>query len=214
MVMRNRLTKGDGFSEYVSPRHRPRKFLFTVDDFDVAVKRKSSKNNHYIHTQIWHQKIKVGYIDLANIFADVKTILSVHTMINQAYQGLGIAHRVYEGLINHANLAIITANQSAGAVKLWRKFARNPNLSLYHVNDYASIRLFESPIHNVELNDKQQLEIVDYADQRSDPYQRTGSLLLLRKESPLDGTIQDYIHQRKQLACTADRFKLFDEFTV
>lgn len=216
MVMRNRLTKSDGFDEYVSPRHRPRNFLFTVDDFDVAVKRKSSKrhNNHYIHAQIWHRKIKVGYIDLTNTFADVKTILAVHTMINQAYQGLGIAYRVYEGLINEANLAILTANQSAGAVKLWRKFADNPDLCLYHVNDYASANLFESPIHNIVLNDKKQLEIVDYANQRSDPYKRTGSLLLLRRKSPLDDAIQDYIDQRKKLACAADRFKPFDEFVI
>jgi len=216
MVMRNRLTKSDGFNEYVSPRHRPRKFLFTVGDYDVAVKRKSSslRNNHYIHAQIWHQRIKVGYIDLTTAFVDVKTILSVHTMINQRYQGLGIAYRVYEGLIKKANLAILTANQSAGAMKLWRKFASNIELKLYYVRDYASTRLFESPIHNIVLNTKEQLEIVDYTDQRADPYKRTGSLLLLRRNSPLDGTIVDYINHHKKLACVGDRFKPFDEFTV
>jgi hypothetical protein len=217
MVMRNTLTKRDDGNEHVSSRCRPRKFLFSVGEYDVAVQKKRSchRNSHFIYVQIWHDKTKVGYVDLTTTYSDVKTVMSVYTMIHQAYQGLGIAYRVYEGLVNEANVSITSNNQSRGAVKLWQRFGNNGGLRLYHVKDADSGRLFDSPIYEVVLNkDKKELESVDYDARSLSPYRHSGSLMLIRRHSALDTAVQKHIDYHKKICELSHKFKRFDEFRL
>jgi hypothetical protein len=217
MVMRNTISRRDGDDdEPVNLRTRPRKFLFDVGEYEVAVQRqRSNQKKHYqcIRTQIWHGKTKVGCVELTTTYQDVKTVMAVHTLISRQYQGLGIAYRVYEGLVNEANIAITSHNQSRGAIKLWRRFAVNRGLRLYLVNDAHSGRLFSAAIYDVVLDEgKQELEAIDYHAKRVSPYKHPGSLMLVRRRSALDNAIQKHIAHHRKIFEIADRFKRFDQF--
>lgn len=216
MVMRNGIVKSDGNGEPVSPRRRPRKFLFNIGDYNVAVKKKPSyeKGCNFIYVQIWHEKTRAGYIDLTTTFTDAKTVMSVHTMLNQEYQGLGIAYRVYEGLVNETNISLTSDNQSRGAVKLWKRFAKNRSLRLYHVHSYGR-ELFDSSIYPVALNEgKNELELIDYRDNTRSPYREYGNLMLVRKRSPLDVSVQKHIAYHKKILDVSNRFKNHDQFKL
>jgi hypothetical protein len=218
MVTRNSVSRKDGNDINTATTTKPpKRFLFDVGDYDVSVRKKKSylQNKNYIHTQIWHKQKKVGYIDLTSAYDDVKIILSVHTMIRSSYQGLGIAYRVYEGLINHVNVAILTNNQSRGAEKLWRRFSANGSLCLYYVDDrHYSHKLFDARIYPVTRDAKDRLETVDYQERRFSPYEGRGSLLLVRKKSALDSVIHKHIGWNRQIFKTACFFKQFDEFKI
>lgn len=216
MVTRNSITRSAGNSEYVSPRHRPRKFLFNIGDYEVALRKKPSyAKSDLMYVQIWHAKTRVGYVDLTTAYSDVRTVMSVHTMIVQDYQGLGIAYRVYEGLVNEANISLTSDNQSKGAVKLWRRFAKTASLRLYHVKSHSS-NLFDSPIYPVMLNKNEtELELHDYRnDTRISPYRQFGSLLLVKRGGDLHKAIEKQIDYHKKIYAISDCFKQVDKFKI
>jgi hypothetical protein len=214
MVQKNMIHR-NSFSCETRAR-RPRKFLFNIGDYDVSFhkQRYATKKHRYFHCAVWYRKQVIGSVDLSTIYYDATSVVSVDTQIANMYQGLGIAYRVYEGLVCEHNVTLHTNNQSPLAIKLWRKFAANNLLRMYFIyNDTEG--LFTSDIFDVSLNKDGVLEVTDYDGKKFDPYNgrgRTGSLLLLKKKSSLDTAIQKYVPLRRAQQRIIAGFTRYDEW--
>jgi hypothetical protein len=209
MVTRNCLSKKDGNYDTHVFRY-PRKFIFNIGDYNVSMNKTKTTyvNRKYFHISVWHDKSKVGYIDLMPSYSDTESIFLVDSKVKEDYQGFGIAYRVYEGLVYEYNIAIQSNNQSLGAIKLWRKFAKNNFLTLYFIDD-SSCKLFNCNIFNVELL-KGKLIGYYYNSESFDPYSKSGSLLLVSKKSDLNCTLQKYIDYRCNIDSLISHFKKKD----
>lgn len=215
MVLRNSIGKHGGSLHYDNPPRKPRKFLFEIGDYEVSFHKQRGCSPKYFHCAIWHHKEVVGNVDLSTTFEDVKSILSVSTTIVEPYQGLGIAYRVYEGLVCNHNMCIHTSNQSKGAIKLWHKLIKNPDLGMYFVNDMMNECFFDCDVFEVRLNDKSALEGVDYDGKPFSPYRKGGGLILVKKKSAADETIQRFVSLKlSQRRLAADFKKQNDRLAI
>ncbi len=220
MVLRNLIGKNARMSSGSSVM--PRKFFLRFNDYKVSIHKKVSipkqkycaKRYRFVHCAVWYKKQKVGIIDLSIAYSDMTTVFTADTKLVLEHQGKGLASQIYEGLIKQGNLAIQSQNQSKGAMKLWRKLAANPTLSMYFVDDVMSESFFKCEIYNVRLNSKSDLEYENYENKCCNPYQKGGSLLLVSKESELDKTIARYIAIRKEANKLVSNFKKFDAVKI
>ncbi len=193
MVTRNTIGKKSGNYGYAKPKY-PKKFLFSVGPYNISFHDQNgvSGRNHYkyCHCAIWHNRKIVGGITLSTTFMDVRSIVSVDTKIREDYQGCNIAYHTYEALVADKNMGIHSNNQSHGAVKLWRKFANNNALKLYFVDDLHTSAFLNADAYDVRLNSKGVLEGINYSGRIFNPYTHPGSLLLVKRDGPLDLFIQ------------------------
>ena len=206
MVNLNGLKKRDG--NHHMQGQRPRKFLFSLGVYDVSATTEGAG----FTLLIWDAKQVIGTINLGSHFRDVASIFAIDTKIDEEYQGIGIAYRAYEGLLLRTNIALATANQSLGAVKLWRRFATHRSMAIYFVvGDPNSLesRLFDSMVYPVELHDGQLYAIID--ETLVDPYATAGSLLLVRRNRPLDEAIHHHMAIQTQRANLRQRFQRYDQ---
>lgn len=201
MVVPNVCEKHDG--NYQIQTQRPRKFLFNLGSYDVA----AHHNGPYFVISIWDGRTKIGTIELAQYYANIATVYSVNTRIAEGYQGAGIAYRTYEGLVLQTNISIISGCQSVGAIKLWRRFMSNRRLRIYFVAGHDT--LFEADTYDVELVDGQ-LHGVSHG-KHFDPYVTEGSLLLIRRDSPLEKALIQYRLLNEQRRLVQTTFRRYDQ---
>lgn len=208
MVARNCLQKSDD-GEGGRVTAPPRRFAFNIGDYRVAIHRQFGKQ--FFHVSIWHERQKIGSIDFYGYYRDVKTVYTVDTKIRQEYQGYGIAHRTYQGLVGLHNLAILSGCQSPGAVKLWRRMATDRSLAMYFVEDCTSDCLFSCDVYPVNMNATGRLRGTDYANKEFDPYKLHGSLLLVRRQHALDKTIDRHMTLRRETMHLRNRYHRYDQ---
>ncbi len=207
MVMRNSITKRDG--NVSSFTKKPRKFLFKLGEYDVSFHRQRNTSRYkYYHMAVWHRTSKIGSIDLSTKYTDIKSIVSVSTHLSQGHQGKGIAHSIYENLAVKHNITIYSDNQSLGAVKLWRKIAMNKALRIYFID--TGYEFFKTNVFEITINADGKLQGIDYKGNSFDPYRKQGGLILVRKKSPIDNMIQNYIPMRRVQQQLANRFARYD----
>lgn len=202
MVFRNSIAPGDG--NYQTTMRRPRKFLFDIGAYDVSVHRGPC---HSLRVVMWDGPRKIGTLGLDPFYSDVRSIYSVDAKIIQEYQGLGIGYRTYEGLVYEANTSLVTCSQSPGAVKLWRKLAANRYLRVYFVASGA-MNLFDSDIYDTVLSDGKIRGVA--GNKLFSPYARRGTLLLVKRNGPLDRAIQAHREVRVASAKLKRQFKQHD----
>lgn len=212
MVEFNRLSKSDGNTFERGKIRKPKSLLFEVGEFDVSVHKKPRvKVHNYAHVGIWHNNDKIGGLDLYKIYVDVNVVFSVDARIDEEYQGMGIGYRVYEGLVTENNLSLQSSHQSIGAIKMWQKFAHNRSLALYFVDDTMSENLFECDIYKVTAGESGFLQGTDFKNNQFDPYKKRGSLLLVKRKSPLHEALKKHYNVRKAACDIKGNFKTFDK---
>lgn len=210
MVDFNRLAKSDG-NTYEQTIRKPKKLLFGVGDFDVSIHKKPrAKVHNYAHVGIWDKNQKIGGLDLYRIYEDVNVIFSVDARINEEYQGRGLGYRVYEGLVTENNLSLQTSHQSVGAIKMWQRFATNRTLALYFVDDSMDECLFDCDIFKIAHDSNGFLQGTDYHGVVFNPYKKRGSLLLVKKKTPLHTALQKHHNIRKTAHNLLGNFKKHD----
>lgn len=213
MVDFNRLTKSSGNGFQLTAK-KPRKIAFKIDEYETTIHKQRIKNPKYIHLGIWKKSTKIGAIELYKIYGDVDMVFSADTKIEENHQGKNIAYKIYETLVIEKNLAIQSGNQSKGAVKLWKKLKQHENINVYFINDSVDIDLFKCDIFQTKTDKLGNLEGIDYANKDFNPYKKTGSLLLTKKNSSLDITLMKQLIIRKQIAQNLEQFKKHDRISL
>ena len=199
-LYRNDIEKNNPWDD-LPTRNSHKKMSQTIDGYEI---RYLVRHND-LYISMWDGDICITTLSLAFIkWRNIKVYQENTIDVNIAYQGEGLAFKLYKLLILSKNISIIAhymASHSEGAMKLWMRLAAVSGINAYGFLDSTGEMFFVKPNLQKELKiAKKSINLYDNPD---------SGLIITKRNSTTDLQLKDIMRRNYTLRKTPEKQDAF-----